>query len=107
METRSVSLQEALDLMGEKTIALEKALVQVMGELRGTKLALDTVIESHPAPQRLHEIWQRILPEVAEGVIDGAETPLSKAGQEGWKRALAHYSELFQAVNDRAQRRGE
>ena len=106
-EEQRVSLDEAFAHLGKQLKVVCDVLMIATGELRATRLALDVVIESHPSPERLHELWQQVLPEVVDDLHSEETNPHAAMQNEGWKRVLAHYSELFEVMRDREKGRDE
>lgn len=102
----NLTAREAIELVNGQVKQLTDGLMTLMGELRATKLALDTVIESHPAPQRMRELWQRVLPGLIDELHERPQSSLAEAERAGWQPALSHYSQLFDAVADRAKHSG-
>jgi hypothetical protein len=72
-------------------------LLQLSGEVRALRYVLDIVMATHPLPHSLAQMWPEVLPELVDELVGSDPAPSAEVS-EGWRKTLAHYSELIEAL---------
>lgn len=103
-QKQPIPVERSLEHFGALIAVLFDARFQMQGEIRALQLVLEAVIASHPEPAQLHASWQRNLPRVTDMLATAAASGRPELTQEaeGWKRVLAHFSNVLEQLRDRA-----
>lgn len=101
-EERLLTPEQAIQALSEQQRVLTEMLLHLHGEVRALKVVLDAVTEAHPDPERLYDLWQRVLPDLTDD-LTASDSTTSEQQREGWKGVLQHYSEYFRVLRDRAR----